>query len=114
MFAPSAFAFTYPGRYYYPGRYFYTYPAPVGAYMYPAYGYPYPYPPPYFYGPDYSRAHYTPPTVYVEKFEGTPTPQTHDEIFCPDKGAHYPEVRDCPGGWQRVIRYPETAQSGPH
>jgi hypothetical protein len=61
------------------------------------------YTPPYYYGPDYSVPHYQPPTVYVERFDGTPTPQTPGEIFCPDSGAYYPTVQDCPGGWQRVI-----------
>ena len=70
------------------------------------YFYPWPYPtyfpPPYYYGPDYSQPRYDPPTVYVEKFSGTPTPQTQGEIFCPDKRGYYPVVQDCPGGWQRV------------
>lgn len=58
--------------------------------------YPYYYgPPPYYYGP---------PTIYVEKFEGTPTSETQGEIFCPDRGAYYPDVQDCPGGWQRVFQ----------
>ena len=61
-------------------------------------------PPPYYYGPDYSNPQYGPPTVYVEKFEGTPTSETQGEIFCPDRGAYYPEVQDCSGGWQRVFQ----------
>jgi len=65
------------------------------------------FPPPYYYGPDYSEAHYAPPTVYVEKFPGTPTPETQGEIFCPEKGAYYPEVQECAAGWQRVIRPPQ-------
>jgi hypothetical protein len=64
--------------------------------------YPYYYPP-YYYGPDYA-ARSEPPKVYVERFDGQPTPQTQGEIFCPSAGAYYPAVSDCPGGWQRVIR----------
>jgi hypothetical protein len=62
------------------------------------------YPPPYYYGPNYAMPHYEPPTVYVERFDGNPTPQTQGEIFCPSAGVYYPEVKQCPGGWQRVIR----------
>jgi hypothetical protein len=68
--------------------------------------YPWPhtyYPGPYYYAPDYV-ARSEPPTVYVEKFDGTPTPQTTGEIYCPSLGAHYPVVQDCPGGWQRIFR----------
>ena len=59
--------------------------------------------PPYYYGPDYA-ARSEPPKVYVERFDGQPTPQTQGEIFCPSAGAYYPAVTECPGGWQRVIR----------
>ena len=76
-----------------------------GAFFYPwwPYGYYYP-PPPYYYGPDYSQAHYEPPALYVEKFEGTPDADTPGDIFCPGASAYYPDVQDCPNGWQRVIR----------
>ncbi len=67
--------------------------------------------PPYFYGPDYSMPQYEPPTVYVEKFDGQPTPRTQGEIFCPSAGAYYPTAKQCPGGWQRVIR-PEIDSQG--
>ncbi|MFN2645444.1 MAG: hypothetical protein ABR570_10665 [Burkholderiales bacterium] len=66
------------------------------------YGYYY-LPPPYYYGPDYVAREALPP-IYVEKFEGTPTPQTPGDIFCPRENAYYPDVKDCPNGWQRIIR----------
>src|SRR6266480_1221640 len=67
--------------------------------------YPYYYgSPAYYYGPDYGRPQYDPPAVYVEKFEGTPTPETQGEIFCQDRGAYYPDVQDCPRGWQRMFQ----------
>jgi hypothetical protein len=91
----------YPYPYYYgPYPYYYYGPSPY------CYG-PRPYcygPPPYYYGPDYSRPRYDPPTVYVEKFEGAPTPETQGDIFCPDRSAYYPDVKDCPNGWQRVFQ----------
>ena len=66
------------------------------------YGYYY-LPPPYYYGPDYVARHEL-PAVYVEKFDGTPTPQTQGDIFCPSQNAYYPDVKDFPNGWQRIIR----------
>ena len=57
--------------------------------------------PPYYYGP-YYEATSTPPSVYVEKFEGTPDANS-DDIYCPSLGEYYPDVQDCPNGWQRVI-----------
>ena len=77
------------------------------------YGYAY-LPPPYYYGPDY-LPHQNLPDVYVEKFEGTPTPDTPGEIYCPSQSAYYPEVQDCPGGWQRLFHESDAqapAESG--
>ena len=74
------------------------------------YGYTY-LPPPYYYGPDYLPQQNL-PDVYVEKFEGTPTRDTPGEIYCPSQSAYYPEVQDCPGGWQRVIRESDAEAPG--
>src|SRR6266404_1801109 len=68
------------------------------------YGYYYA-PPPYYYGPDYVAREELPP-VYVEKFDGTPAPETPGEIFCPGSDAFYPDVQQCPSGWQRIFREP--------
>jgi hypothetical protein len=67
-------------------------------------------PPPYYYGPAFAASD-APPSVYVEKFEGAPSAEL-GEIFCPQLGQHYPDVQECPGGWQRVIRATETAAQG--
>jgi len=75
------------------------------------YGGPYWYgPPPYYYAPLY-LATSVPPSVYVEKFEETPS-EDAGEIYCPALDAHYPEVQDCPNGWQRIIRAEDTAAEG--
>lgn len=66
--------------------------------------------PPYYYGPFY-EASSTPPSIYVEKFEGQPTAQS-GEIFCPAAGQYYPDVQECANGWQRIIRPPAAAQGG--
>lgn len=59
-------------------------------------------PGPYYYGPAFEPTH-IPPSVYVEKFEGTPNAES-GEVYCPQQDQYYPEVPDCPNGWQRVIR----------
>lgn len=92
-----------PHRHHHDGRAVIFVGAPFLFWSWP-YGYYYA-PPPYYYGPDYvSRDEF--PGVYVEKFDGTPTPQTPGEIYCPSKQEYYPDVQDCPNGWQRVIREP--------
>jgi hypothetical protein len=92
-----------PHRHHHHGRAVIFVGAPFLFWSWP-YGYYYA-PPPYYYGPDYvSRDEF--PGVYVEKFDGTPTPQTPGEIYCPSKQEYYPDVQDCPNGWQRVIREP--------
>ena len=40
-----------------------------------------------------------------------PCTQTPGEIYCPSKQAYYPEVPDCPNGWQRIIREPGAEAS---
>ena len=74
---------------------------PLGWYAY--------HPGPYYYGPAFVATQ-TPPTVFVEKFEGTPSSDA-GEIYCPQLDRYYPEVQECPDGWQRVIRA-ESAASG--
>ena len=71
------------------------------------YGY---HPPPYYYGPTYEATN-AQPSVYVEKFEGTPSAES-GEIFCPQAGEYYPDIQQCPGGWQRVIRPTEPPAQG--
>jgi hypothetical protein len=76
---------------YYPSRY-YAYPA----YSYPAPAYAYP------------RAviGYSSPPVYVEQgvTEAAPAPSQAqgDWYYCAASGAYYPDVGECPAGWQRV------------
>jgi len=67
-------------------------------------------PPPYYYGPGYEASDAR-PSVYVEKFEGTPSAES-GEVFCPQSDQHYPDAQECPGGWQRIIRATEAAAQG--
>ena len=68
---------------------YYAYPG----YYYPAYGYP-PAPAPY----------YPPVTGYVEQ-PSAAAPQG-DWFYCPQSRAYYPQVQECPGGWQRIPPQP--------
>lgn len=71
------------------------------------YGYHYP---PYYYGPLYETSS-TPPSIYVEKFEGKPDANSGD-IYCPSLGQYYPDVQECQNGWQRIIRPAASAAQG--
>ncbi len=69
--------------------------------------YPYSYGPPFYYAPDYV-ARVEPPTVYIEKFDGTPSADTQGFILCPSSDTAYPETKECPGGWARALPAPAT------
>src|SRR3954465_3378964 len=77
----------------------------VGAPLWYSYHYP-----PYYYGPLYEATE-TPPAMYVEKFEGKPD-ATSGDIFCPALGEYYPDVQECPNGWQRIIHPAGMAAEG--
>jgi hypothetical protein len=68
----------------------------------------FPYRPLPYEGLESLQPRFDPTVVYVEQFAGKPGPTTEGEIYCAGRNAHYPEVQDCPGGWQRVFR-PQAA-----
>ncbi len=78
------------------------YPAPY--YAYPAYAYPAPV---YAYPPVVVQAS---PPVYIEQgsLQALPAqPQVRgDWYYCAASGAYYPNVAECPAGWQRVPAQP--------
>lgn len=67
--------------YYYPYRSFY--------YPVPSYYNPVPY---------YAAPQYAPPVQYIEQGQGGPG----DLFYCAQSEAYYPDVLQCPAGWQRV------------
>jgi hypothetical protein len=67
-------------------------------------------PPPYYYGPTYEATDAL-PAIYIEKFEGAPSADA-GEIYCPQLNAYYPDVQQCPNGWQRIIRAEQRAAQG--
>jgi hypothetical protein len=73
----------------------------------------YPWPYSYYFQPLLPEIQEPWPVVYVEQFPGTPTPDTKDWIYCPGKAASYPDVTECPGGWQRVIPLEQAIHQAP-
>lgn len=63
------------------------------------------FPPPYYYYPPVIAV--PAPPVYIERGSPEPAPGPPDYwYYCEDAGAYYPYVKDCPGGWQRVVPRP--------
>lgn len=71
------------------------------------------YPPPYYYPPYYPPVVAVPssPPVYVERGSVGDAQQPSDAYwyYCADSRTYYPYVRECPGGWQRVVPQPPPA-----
>jgi hypothetical protein len=88
----------HPGHYHHHYRFHGAYIA--GAPFFYPWPYSYAFPPPYYFH-YYPGPYYQPPVVYVEKFVGSPTPGMRN-VYCPNRGAYYPKVQSCPGGWMRV------------
>ncbi len=87
----------------------------VGVYVGPYWGYP----SPWFYPPYYRQevivvqpAPPPEPTVYIEKQESAvsepaPAPAQQYWHYCAARKGYYPYVKECPGGWQKVLPQPE-------
>ena len=65
--------------------------------------------PPYYYYPPAVVVPASPPT-YVEQGSEPTQPLAQQSqaywYYCADAKAYYPYVKECPGGWQRVIPQP--------
>jgi hypothetical protein len=73
----------------------------------------YPWPYSYYFHPPWEVLADPEPVLYVEQFPGTPAAGTKGWIYCPEKAASYPEVADCPHGWQRIIPQEQAIRQGP-
>ena len=68
---------------------------------YPSYyAHPYYYPAPAYYPPAYDAG----PVEYIEQPQGA----VGDWFYCAGSRAYYPQVQECPGGWQRVAPRPPS------
>jgi hypothetical protein len=63
---------------------------------------PFYYPAPYYYYPPVAAMPYSSPD-YIEQGEAAPEQSQGYWYYCADAKAYYPYVKDCPGGWQRVM-----------
>lgn len=65
------------------------------------------YPPPYWYGYSPPVVVHTPPPVYIER--GAP-PETEEDAYywyhCSRPEGYHPYIKECPGGWQKVVPTP--------
>jgi hypothetical protein len=78
--------------------------ATIGVFVGPAFYSPYYYYPPNYY-PYYPAVTNVPP-VYVEQGSAGPVLSPGYWYYCGPAGAYYPNVNECPGGWQQVSPQP--------
>ena len=70
-------------------------------------GYPYPY---YAYPPTVVVRE-APPTQYIEQSAPDASAQQQGYwYYCADSKTYYPYVKDCPGGWQKVVPQTQPAR----
>lgn len=82
----------------------------IGLYFGPGFGYPYPYYPypAYPYYPPVVVAPASPPT-YIEQDsqqQAEAQPQDYYWYHCDNPNGYYPYIKECPGGWQKVLPEP--------
>jgi hypothetical protein len=81
----------------------------VGVYFGPIWS-PWFYPPPYYYQPQVVVVPPSPSPVYIEQSDVAPDPVAAQQYwyYCAAAKGYYPYVKECPGGWQKVL--PEPAR----
>lgn len=82
----------------------------VGVYVGGPYWSPWFYPPPFYYQPQVVVVPPSPPPVYIEQQEapGQPAPSSNQYwYYCQSAKGYYPYIKECPGGWQKVLPQPE-------
>jgi len=65
--------------------------------------------PPYYYPPYYAAPLPVSPPVYIEQGEAQPAPAPPPQAYwyyCAEAKGYHPYVKECPGGWQRVLPQP--------
>ncbi|PWB42793.1 MAG: hypothetical protein C3F19_03715 [Rhodocyclales bacterium] len=85
--------------------------ARLGVYVGVPMGYYYwwhePPPPYYYYYPPTIIVRPQEPQVYIERGAPQQAPQAEAYwYYCSESRSYYPYVKDCPGGWQRVVPTP--------
>jgi hypothetical protein len=62
---------------------------------------------PYYYGYASPVVVQQAPTQYIQQDPGSPSAAPY-WYYCPNAGAYYPYVKDCPGGWMQVVPQPAS------
>lgn len=66
------------------------------------------YPPPYYYPPQVIVVPPSPPPVYIEQAQDAPAESGQQYwYYCTSAQGYYPYIKECPGGWQKVLPQPE-------
>lgn len=86
----------------------------VGIVVNPFWYDPWYYPSPYYYPPYYYPPAMVPatPPVYIEREEedALPTEPSAYWYYCDDPQGYYPDVEQCPGGWEAVAPQPPSEE----
>jgi hypothetical protein len=64
------------------------------------------YPSPYYYYPPAVVTVPAAPTVYIEQAPPSAPPAQQYWYYCGNPQGYYPNVKECPGGWQKVLPQP--------
>ncbi len=80
----------------------------IGPVWGPWWGPAYPYPYPYYESPPVVIQQQ--PPVYEEQAPQQEEQQQYYWYYCPDSKTYYPYVRQCPGGWLKVVPTPPKSQ----
>jgi hypothetical protein len=84
------------------------------AFGFGAFGYMPPYYPPAYYGNPAVGGRFVPPAVYIER-KDLPPPATQSQgnfwHYCRSAEGYYPQVKECPDGWEQVA--PQAKQDDP-
>ena len=83
----------------------------VGVVIGPYWG-PWYYPPSYYYPPYYPPVviERPAPPVYIEKSPPVEAASSGYWYYCQSPAGYYPEVRECPGGWLKVLPRTESGR----
>jgi hypothetical protein len=88
------------------------------AFGFGAFGYMPPYYPPAYYGYPPAAGRFVPPAVYIERkdmaqpaqpAQPATGPQANFWHYCRSTEGYYPQVKECPDGWEQVAPAPQAA-----
>ena len=90
---------------------------PAWGFGFGSFGYMPPYYPPPYYGYPPAAGRFVPPAVYIERkdvaqpAQPTTGSQANFWHYCRSAEGYYPEVKECPDGWEQVAPTPQADKS---